>query len=243
MAGGEGERMGRREHRVTIHEVATIGGVPFEMLRWEKIPGESASRIDFVVKGTHLYVSQNINAAVYVWSGSQVDLAWIATSNLDYFCSKCVASPLGAIPRDWDRHACLKRFREQVHAEHIQNVDAWPEHLLKTTSTSESEGEIETQVQEFWDRRLQESGIESATYTEYEWLQWLEGASAVREFTEQESQTYGEYPLNGELFLGDDWKHTHCDGRVVADIVRIHHNALKSALEWEKENRCRLSTT
>lgn len=91
------------EHQVQEHTtVRTEGGVEFEYLRWGK-PGTGMYRLNFLRMGDTLMVTGDLYDAVYGWGGAPPKtLAWIAGCDVDYFASKCMASPHGRGFRNWD---------------------------------------------------------------------------------------------------------------------------------------------
>ena len=202
-----------KNHEVTIYEKVNIGGVPFEFLRWQK-PGTSWGLINYIFKGYELFVSGDWYDATYAWSDN-TDLQWISTLDIQYFNSKCQASPNGRIPKDWSDKECMKQMREQLYQDDADKQ----------------------RIKDFWDARIKTSKAESAAYSKWEWMRWLEDVASLGDISVEEEARYGMTPTNAELFFGEDWMHYHPDGEVIASTSVTHLGALKLAMAWLKENK------
>ena len=209
-----------KNHEVTIHEKVNIGGVPFEFLRWQK-PGTSWGLINYILKGYELFVTGDWDDAIYAWS-DHTDLEWVATLDAPYFNSKCRASPLGRIPKDWSDKECMRQMREQIYQDLFQDVES--ERRKKN-------------IKDFWEARIKESKAESAAYSKWEWMRWLEEIAPLGDITAEEEARYGITPTNAELFFGEDWVHYHPDGEVIAYTSVTHLEALKLAMAWLKKSK------
>lgn len=233
-----------KNHQVTIHETVEIGGIPFEFLRWRK-PGTVCGLINFILKGHELIVTGDWYESIYVWS-EPVELSWIAKLDMQYFNSKCQASPQGRVPRDWSSDECMLQMRAQIHQERVEDSNEWPKHLREyCTETSDTMcnedcdvcvAHATKKVEAYWDKRLEESGADSASSSKHEWFRWLENTANLGDITPDEESRYGIAPCNGELFLGEDWMHGHPEGNVMSHASEVHLEALKLALAWEEKN-------
>jgi len=241
-----------KEHEVTIYEQASLGGVPFEFLRWQK-PGTSVGLINFILKGHELFVSGDWHSATYAWS-ELADLVWIATCDTMYFNSKCEASPEGRIPKDWDAKECMKQMRDQIRECCIDDPEAWPVQIAKSSCALDNGGTClgdscdvhecddcvdiaAKKVTAFWEQRIEDSGAESAAHTQFEWLRWLEATAPLQHLTPEEEARYGMTPTNAQFFFGEDWVHYHPNGDVLAFTSVVHLEALKQAIAWLKKSK------
>lgn len=79
------------------HRVCQSPLVP--ALRWKR-PGTGNCWVDYFVFGSTLFVRGDLGDAVYQWS-EPVTFEWLSGIDLSYFVSKCQASELGSLPREW----------------------------------------------------------------------------------------------------------------------------------------------
>ena len=92
----------------------------FERLVWRRRDGSSFDHVEYLLdkRGGTLYVSGDYGAATYRWGPyGPYTLEWIAELNLDYFESKCEASPSGRRHREWSEEEalfCLKDWRAET---------------------------------------------------------------------------------------------------------------------------------
>lgn len=88
-----------KDHRATLSTFMAPDGRTLESLRWQK-PGTSIYRLDYLCDGPHLIVTGDLDDAIYE-AGAE-GLKWWSQCDLHYFHGKCIASPTGARPMDWD---------------------------------------------------------------------------------------------------------------------------------------------
>jgi hypothetical protein len=90
-----------------------------EYLCWAE-PGTCINQIVYRCTGNHLFVSGDLECAVYQWS-DKVTLEWIAEHcSLDYFEQKCQASPRGHRYQQWDEDQACEFLND-----HIENDDGF----------------------------------------------------------------------------------------------------------------------
>lgn len=87
-----------------------------EVLSWRNRNGGSDRRIDFCRQGGTLFVSGDLDEAVYQVYGEKT-LKWFSEVDFDYFHRKCQASPKGRQYDDW----CEAQARKGL-AEHLCDV-------------------------------------------------------------------------------------------------------------------------
>ena len=78
-----------------------------------KRPGSGMYLIEYVMRGTTLFVTGDLGEAVYWWS-ERHDLEWVSQCDLGYFSSKCMASEVGRDFKQWDSDQALQRVESEL---------------------------------------------------------------------------------------------------------------------------------
>jgi len=109
------KRRQRIESLFEDHEATHTSTDKIERLTWKK-PDSSTYLATYLLDKTRgaLSVYGNLNEAVYCWYSADIDLAWIADCSLDYFASKCRASPNGRRHKDFDPDVLIQAIKEDA---------------------------------------------------------------------------------------------------------------------------------
>lgn len=99
-----------RDHRATFWDAPTV-----KTLAWKK-PDSQNCAIWYVIQGGTLMVWGDLESAVYRWSG-EISWKFLAGCGLDYFESKCEASPKGRDYEDYDNRRAVADFEEWLTRE------------------------------------------------------------------------------------------------------------------------------
>jgi hypothetical protein len=107
------------DHRATVteHAPADESQWRIETLYWAK-PGTGHLAVRYIIMGPVLMVWGDLESAVYRWS-SVISWNFLAGCDLQYFESKCEASPKGRDYEDYDSDLALHDFNDAIkrHAE------------------------------------------------------------------------------------------------------------------------------
>lgn len=128
------------EHEATLRKLDGI-----TELAWKK-PGTGINSIIYLLRQNQLYVSGDMGAGVYCWSG-KISLPFLNDCSLDYFQGKCEASETGAQFEQWDDTKAKQRI-EQFPSDFGEDFN------------------LEIYNQE-------KSVMLGATSSQQEWVQWL----------------------------------------------------------------------
>jgi hypothetical protein len=102
------------DHRATVtaHDPADESQYEIQTLYWAK-PGTGHLAVRYVIMGPVLMVWGDLESAVYRWS-SVISWEFLAGCDLQYFESKCEASPKGRDYEDYDSDLALADFNEDI---------------------------------------------------------------------------------------------------------------------------------
>jgi hypothetical protein len=102
------------DHRATVtaHDPADESQYEIQTLYWAK-PGTGHLAVRYVIMGPVLMVWGDLESAVYRWS-SVISWKFLAGCDLQYFESKCEASPKGRDYEDYDSDLALADFNEDI---------------------------------------------------------------------------------------------------------------------------------
>jgi hypothetical protein len=102
------------DHRATVaaHDPADESQYEIQTLYWAK-PGTGHLAVRYVIMGPVLMVWGDLESAIYRWS-SVISWEFLAGCDLQYFESKCEASPKGRDYEDYDSDLALADFNEDI---------------------------------------------------------------------------------------------------------------------------------
>lgn len=120
------------------------------IVKWAK-PGDSHALCIFIIRKGALYVSGDLGAAVYEWSG-RVSLAWIANTSLDYFEGKCQASETGRDFKQWSKEKAQRRALDLMKTQRDYEGDEY------APGVDEDEVRGACESNDDWSRFLSDNG-------------------------------------------------------------------------------------
>lgn len=124
-------------------------------------PGTRIYAVEFIRTGRSLSVLGDIGHATYEWSECK-DLRWMSRCDLDYWASKCRASPHGAGFESWSEEAAAKWLDNMI--QELRDEDAPDD---KIQALIEAKGNIDGKLD--WYSWLDDDGhdVFGANYIEY----------------------------------------------------------------------------
>ena len=125
-----------KDHKPS-YSVFSNGTEQIEVLRWAK-PGTGIDAIEYWFRKGTLCVHGDLNEAVYQWHTSIGKLGAVAGCNLDYFATKCQASPEGRQFQTWDAGEAEDDLAWRVKNGYVTQEELEETDALAALSTKES---------------------------------------------------------------------------------------------------------
>jgi len=109
---GRGNIPGKENNHHCIEQRYPLTGNHGEVIVW-KAPNTNVNSLIYVIFGRYLSVFGDLGDAVYAWS-SNINVAFLAGCNVDYFEGKCQASPYGRHFQSWNGERCCGCIQEHL---------------------------------------------------------------------------------------------------------------------------------
>jgi hypothetical protein len=100
-----------KDHTVKVENINDN----FQIIHW-KNPESSMYYIKYIINNLTLIVIGDVGNAIYQW-GEKINHKFLSLLDLNYFESKCVASPTGRFAREWDEDLSKYKIKEKIDYE------------------------------------------------------------------------------------------------------------------------------
>jgi len=104
-----------KDHKINYREYGIEPSINvgfYQDLRFFK-PGTSIYQVNYLIHKNLLFVSGDCYAATYQWA-DKINFEFLAGLDLNYFASKCIASPTGAGFKAWDGDTAKETLRDII---------------------------------------------------------------------------------------------------------------------------------